>query len=135
MPRLIKALQVCLHCSYAFKAKGTKQKFCSLVCSRQGAAVGRRQFGGRSEQEVIDKCKEVWGIGGTDAEAALWAQISPFALCNYLKAHPEVVELRNVLKHRPILLARLTIVAHIGDSFDNAMKYLERKLPEEFVCK
>jgi hypothetical protein len=96
--------------------------------------VGRRLFGGRDADDVIAQCKQVWAIGGSDAEAALFAGVSVFSLSRYLHKHPEVVELRNALKQRPILMARMTIVnnLHIPDI---AWKYLEHKLPEEFGKK
>lgn len=93
--------------------------------------AGRKLFGGRTATDVIALCREVWAIGGSDAEAAAFAGISAVSLCRYLQKHPDILELRNVLKQRPVLMARMTIVnnLHIPEI---AWKYLERKRPEEF---
>ena len=81
---------------------------------------------------IITKCQEVWGIGGTDAEAAFYADISPASISRYLDAHPDVKEYRNKLKEKPILKARRTVVSKLGESYQNAMDYLKRKKRLEF---
>lgn len=97
--------------------------------------AGRKLFNGRAAAEVVAQCKQVWAIGGSDAEAAAFAGISVFSLCRYLQRNPDIFELRNVLKQRPVLIARMTIFnnLHIPEV---AWKYLERKRPDEFgkIC-
>lgn len=101
---------------------------------RMGAAVGRRLFNGRDPDSVIAQCKQVWALGGTDVEAAAMAQISTVSLCRFLKSNPDIAALRNNLRCKPILFARMTIVRSLDDP-KLAWKYLEHKLPEEFAVK
>ena len=93
--------------------------------------VGRKWFDGKNENGVVAKLKEVWGLGGSDAEACFWADISKFSLKRYLDANPDIVELRNKLKEKPILKARQTIINNLHNP-DIAFKYLERKKRDEF---
>jgi hypothetical protein len=94
--------------------------------------VGRKWFDGKDEQLVLTKCKEVWAIGGTDEEAAFYAETSTASISRYLTAHPDVAEIRNRLKEKPVLKARQTVVQKLGESYANAMDYLSRKRKAEF---
>jgi hypothetical protein len=97
--------------------------------------VGRPLFGGKDPKIVLQKLEQVWGIGGSDAEAAFFADISPAALSDYLKKHPKISERKAALKNRPILKARQEVVKGLEDNPEFALKYLERKLPGEFSLK
>ena len=93
--------------------------------------VGRKWFDGKNENAIVAKLKEVWALGGSDSEACFWADISKFSLKRYLDANPDIVELRNKLKEKPILKARQTVVNNLNNP-DVAFKYLERKKKDEF---
>ena len=93
--------------------------------------VGRKWFDGKNETLIVAKLKEVWGLGGSDSEACFWADISKFSLKRYLDANPDIVELRNKLKEKPILKARETVVKNLSNP-DIAFRYLERKKKDEF---
>lgn len=93
--------------------------------------AGRKWFDGKDEENVLAKCKEVWAFGGTDAEAAFYAEVSKDSVSRYLKAHDDVRELRDRLKEQPILRARKTVVDNLGDP-QVAFRYLERKRKDEF---
>jgi len=93
--------------------------------------AGRKWFDGKSENDIVAKLKIVWGLGGSDAEACYYADISKFSLSRYLDTHPDIEELRNKLKEKPILKARETVVKNLGNP-DIAFKYLERKKKDEF---
>jgi hypothetical protein len=115
---------------------------------------GRKWFDGQNEDLVITKLEEVWGIDGTDAEAAFFAGISTASLSRYLDAHPAVAERKAALKERPVLLARRAVIESFDGhkvkskdekgneiesdspkSPDLALKYLERKRRHEFATK
>ena len=76
----------------------------------QGEGGGRKWFDGKEEQSVLTKLCECWALDASDAEAALFADISTASLSRYLDAHPEVKERKLALKERPILLARKAII-------------------------
>lgn len=79
----------------------------------------------------MTKLKEVWALGGTDSEAASWADISTKSISRYIEAKPEVAELRDKLKERPILKARQTVVKNL-DHVGVSQWYLEKKRKLEF---
>lgn len=82
--------------------------------------------------EIISKLEEVFAIGGTDKEACFYAGIGTSTLYNYQLSHPEFVERKDMLKERPILKARQTIVKGLDDPL-HAKWYLERKQKSEFA--
>lgn len=95
--------------------------------------TGRKWFDGKCEADVISKLSYVWSIGGSDAEAAFYADISPASLSRYLESNPKVSERKQALKENPILKAREAVhKAIINGEHDLALKYLERKRKEEF---
>ena len=120
---------------------------------------GRPLFDGKNPEIVMQKLEHVWALSGSDAEAAFFADISPAALCAYLKKHPEVAERKQALLNRPVLVAREAIVgAFDGHALtrkdvdkkgnevivnmgtaprdpDVALKYLERKKRDEFATR
>lgn len=67
----------------------------------------------------------------TDQEACILANIAPSSLYNYQSDYPEFLERKKLLRHTPILKARQTIIGAL-DTPVYALKYLERKRPEEF---
>jgi hypothetical protein len=95
-------------------------------------AGGRPIFDGKNEDEVLTKLKYVWAVGGTDKEAANFAEISYVTLWRYLKQNKEVLKVKNRLKEQPILKARTTVVKEIDHNPEMAFEYLKLKRPEEF---
>ena len=93
---------------------------------------GRKWFDGKNEEKVVAKLKYVWAIGGSEEEARCYAEISKDSFYRYLKIHPELEEIRERFKEKPILKARKRVVQGIGESYDNAMDYLSRKRKSEF---
>jgi hypothetical protein len=98
---------------------------------RPKKSAGRKWFDGKDEEVVLTKCKEVWAIGGSDAEAAFYAEITGASLSRYMDGHAKVREFRNDLHAKPILKARQTIVKDL-DSPEGARWYLSRKVKREF---
>ena len=119
---------------------------------------GRPQFDGKNLEIVLQKLEHVWALGGSDAEAAFFAEISPAALCVYLKKRPEVAERKQALLNRPVLLAREAIISAFDGHEEErieldkhgkevkvktkmprnaflAMNYLERKKRDEFATR
>ena len=94
---------------------------------------GRPLFNGKDYNEVILKLEQVWGIGGSDAEAALFAGISKTSLCEFLKANPPVAERKEELKNTPILAARQEVVKGIRSNPEFSLKFLERRKSDEFA--
>lgn len=68
-------------------------------------------------------------MGGTDAEACLYAGITPKTLYNFLQKDPRFAEHRKQLKELPTLKARKTVVESL-DQVDSAWKWLEKKDPD-----
>jgi hypothetical protein len=96
---------------------------------------GRKLFDGKNYDTVILKLEQVWGIGGSDHEAARFAEISPASLCQFLKKSEHVSKRKEELKNNPILKARQEIVKGLTNNPEFALKFLERKLPDEFGVK
>lgn len=94
--------------------------------------AGRKLFDGKNTEIVLQKLEQVFSIGGTDEEACFYADISPSALYEYQKKHPEFLERKRALKQKPILKARQEVVRGLEGNPEFALKYLERKLPDEF---
>jgi len=86
-------------------------------------------------EDRINKLVEAFAIGASDKEACAYAEISHQALYNYQEKHPEFVERKEALKHRPTLLARQSVVKGLVTDANLAMKYLERRLPNEFATR
>ncbi len=97
--------------------------------------AGRKQFEGKKIDIVIQKLEQVWGIGGSDKEASFFAEISPAALSDFLKRNPKISERKESLKNRPILKARQEVIKGLEGNPEFALKYLERKLPDEFALR
>ena len=83
-------------------------------------------------QEVLQKLEEVFAMGGTDAEACLYADISPQTLYNYQLKKPGFLERKQQLKLNPVLRARKTIYDNL-DNPEYAKWYLTRKIKDESI--
>lgn len=95
--------------------------------------AGRKLFDGKNKEVVILKLMQAWSVGASDQEASAHAEISDSALCQYLKAHPEISKQKDQLKEKPILSARVSLSKAIAKGDGKlALQYLERKLKREF---
>lgn len=81
---------------------------------------------------TLQKLDEAFSIGATDNEACLYADISPRALYSYQDSHPEYKQRKDLLKEKPILKARTTVINSLNDP-EIAFRYLERKRKDEFA--
>lgn len=86
-------------------------------------------------KDVLDKLDQAYAMDCTDAEAALYADISLAALLQHGVRHPEFVKRKHALKQRPFLIARNTIINGIKSDADLALKYMERKKKDEFSVR
>lgn len=86
-------------------------------------------------QEAIQKLEQAFALGCTDLEACLFADISKSTLYNYQNENPEFVERKEVLKENPILQARESVIKHMAEDGNLAMKFLERKRKDEFSLR
>lgn len=82
--------------------------------------------------ETISKLEQVFAMGGTDLEACSYADVSKSALYNYQEANPDFVERKEMLKERPFIRARQTIVKALDNPRD-AQWFLERRRKNEFA--
>jgi hypothetical protein len=97
--------------------------------------TGRKLFDGKNYDEVIRKLEQVWSIGGSDEEAAFFANIAKSSLCEFLKRSPLVSERKEALKNKTILKARQEVVKGLENNPEFSLKYLERKRRNEFALK
>ena len=86
-------------------------------------------------QEVIDKLEYAFALGCTDNEACLHAGISPATLYNHQERDPKFLERKDLLKSKPIFLARETVLRGVKENPDIALRFLERKKKDEFSLR
>lgn len=85
--------------------------------------------------EVLRKLNEAFAFGASDKEACFYADIAPATLYKYQDVHPEFVERKDLLKERPILLARQSVIRGLENDPHLSLKYLERKRRKEFALR
>lgn len=84
--------------------------------------------------EVLDKLRQAYLIGATNAEACGYAEIGERTLYDYLEQNPEFSQKIDNWKNEPILKAKTTVVKNLDDT-KNAQWYLERKKKDEFAVR
>ena len=91
-------------------------------------------FDGRREDLVVSKLKQAFSLGCTDEEACYYAEISQRTLYTYQKKNPKFVHQKELLKSKPVLMAREAVVKNLTkDNPEFSMKFLERKKKDEFA--
>lgn len=126
----------CLMCESPLK--GAQQKYCGAKCRRRANKAPTYEHEGRPtimSEAVIKKLEEAFLVGASDLEACFYANISHQTLYNYQNANPEFVERKRLLKQKPVLLARQTVVQKISTDGKLALKFLERKRRKEFAIR
>lgn len=84
-------------------------------------------------REVLQKLEYAFSIGCSDKEACIYADIAPSTLYKYCQEDTGFSERKELLKERPVLAARMTVVkAIVGGDTKMAWSYLERKRAGEF---
>lgn len=84
--------------------------------------------------EVLQKLEQAFSFGCSDREACIYAEISMAGLYHYQSHHPAFLDRKELLKDKPILKARSTVVAALNQP-EHAEWYLERKMKSEFSAK
>lgn len=84
--------------------------------------------------EALAKLEQAFGMGCSDKEACLYADISMDALYYYQNRRPDFAEWKAILKEKPVLKARSVVVNSLSDP-ENAKWYLERKTHGEFNAR
>lgn len=96
----------------------------------------RKGIGGRPTKmtdKTLAKLEEAFLMGCPDTEACLWADINPSTLYHYQEKHPEFIQRKEALRHKPALTARKNITQAIEEGdLDRSAWYLERKAKDEF---
>ena len=83
--------------------------------------------------DTIQKLEYAYSIGCTDTESALYANISLSALYNYISNNPDFKESRDMLKRKPVLLAKKTVYDSMEDGDTVTAKWLlEHKASDEY---
>lgn len=82
--------------------------------------------------DTLAKLEMAFSIDATVGEACSSANISPDAFYDYLKKNPKFSDRIADLREQPVLKARNTVVAKLGESYANSMDYLKRKKRLEF---
>ncbi len=86
--------------------------------------------------ETISKLEYAFSIGCTDEEACLHANIGRSTLYNYQNKNPKFVDRKELLKSRPVLMARNNVIDRINNKDADMSKwYLERKKKQEFSTR
>lgn len=85
-------------------------------------------------QDALNKLEHAFSIGASDREACLFADISEEALYYHQRKYPEYIKRKELLKEKPLLKARNTVVNSLNDP-DHAEWYLERKGKDEFSSR
>jgi len=84
---------------------------------------------------VLTKLEQAFSMGCTDNEACLYADINPLTLYRYQKENEGYCKRKEMLKDKPILLARTELVKGLKNNPELSLKYLERKLKDEFSLR
>lgn len=85
-------------------------------------------------EEVLRKLEGAFSMGCGDREACLLADISMTALYSYQERHPAFTERKALLKEKPILKARGTVLQALSIP-EHAEWFLERKAKHEFSTR
>ncbi len=83
-------------------------------------------------RHVLSELKMAYSVDSTDKEACSLAGISEKTLYNYQKNNPDFLQQKQQWKNEVILKAREQLVKAIEKDGRLALRYLERKLPQEF---
>lgn len=94
--------------------------------------MAKGQIKQKLDEITVVKLEWAFGTGSSVSEACIFAGISRDTYYRWSKEYPELSDRFELLKQRPILLARQTVVENLKKDVKLAFKYLERKVPEEF---
>lgn len=84
---------------------------------------------------TVKKLEEAFSLGSSDEEACFYAGISKQTLYDYQKKVPSFIDRKELLKKRPVLMARRSVVEGLEEDPYLSLKFLERKRKKEFGLK
>lgn len=79
--------------------------------------------------------EEAFAIGASVIEACSFAEISTSVYYDWLKINPDFVDRAKQLQANPVLRARKSVYEGMKYDGELALKFLERKVPDEFSLK
>lgn len=85
--------------------------------------------------EVLLKLEQAFSFDATSVEACMYAGCSQTAFSEYIKNNPEFAERRELLRSKPVLAARESVIKNMKNDGSLALKYLERKKKDEFSVR
>lgn len=77
-------------------------------------------------EDTIKKLEEAFSFGASDMEACFYAGISLRDLHDHIQNHADFGDRRELLKQRPTLLARQTLMKALKEDPKVALEYLDR---------
>lgn len=86
-------------------------------------------------QETVRKLEMTASLDCTISEMCFYADISRDTYYRWMKENKELSDRLTALRNRPILKARQEVINGLEGNPEFALKYLERKLPDEFGTK
>lgn len=101
------------------------------LIARPTRSVGRPSV---MDQITLGKLEHAFSLGCTDKEACLFANIAPDTLYYYQSKNPDFCQRKALLKEKPLMKARSTVVESLDDP-NHAEWYLERKSYGEFSSR
>ena len=81
---------------------------------------------GSLSQDVINTLEIAFNLGASDMEACFYAKIRYQQLRDYLKEALEFADRREILKQRPVLEARQTVIKALKEDPKLALEFLDR---------
>jgi hypothetical protein len=87
------------------------------------------------DDNVVKKLEDAFKLGCSVGEACFSADISRQTYYNWIESFPGMKERFDSLKENPIFLARKSVVDGLQANPELALKFLERKLRNEFSLK
>lgn len=98
--------------------------------------AGRKWFDGKDEAVVISKLKDAFNQGSNVIRACAYAEISRESYYRYVEAHPELRDIFEQIRLKPVLKAEAVIIKKLNeDDVDTAKWYLERKAKGEYSSR
>jgi len=99
---------------------------------KMGAKLGRPT---KLDENTLEKLEDAFAQGFTNEEACLTAGIAYKTLWRYEQEHPEFRERKKLLKSNVTIRAKKSLMKHLPDRPELALKVLERLQPDEYGDK
>jgi hypothetical protein len=77
--------------------------------------------------DTLSRLEEAFATGASDMEACVYASLSQKEFTNHIQSDPTFAARRGVLKQRPLLLARQTVMKAPKEDPKFALEFLDRE--------